>query len=114
MTAVPQTEAIDTLQSLLDELSKTEALLGQYELAKDKRIKAILNLYGPKTDALTTIREELVDRITNIYSLHRSFLTEGQSKTVVLRGGTLSAKFAATSLVVNLSLIHISEPTRPY
>ncbi len=101
MTAVPQTEAIDTLQSLLDSLSKTEGLLGQAELAKNRQIKAVLDKYGPKVDALTTIREELVDRITSIYSLHRGFLTEGKGKMVVLRGGTLSAKLAATSLVVD-------------
>lgn len=101
MTAVPQNEAIDMLQSLLDELSKAEELLTQYELAKDKRIKAILKFYGPKTDVVTAEREELVDRITSIYSVHRDFLTEGKGKMVVLRGGTLSAKLTATSLVVD-------------
>lgn len=101
MVDVPQNEAIDTLQTLLDELARTESLLGQYELAKDKSIKVILDMYGSKADILTTIREELVDRITSIYSLHRAFLTEGSGKTIVFRGGTLSAKLATTSLVVD-------------
>ena len=101
MTAVPQAEAIDTLQSLLDELSRTESLLGENELAKNQEIKAVLDKFGPRVDALTTVREELVDRITSIYSLHRAFLTEGKGKMVVLRGGTLSAKFAVASLVVD-------------
>jgi|GEM_PF-1169555 len=101
MTAVPQAEAIDMLQSLLDDLSKTESRLAENELAKDQEIKAVLDKFGPRVDALTTVREELVDRITNIYNLHRAFLTEGKGKLVVLRGGTLSAKFAVASLVVD-------------
>lgn len=101
MADVPQSEAIITLQALLDNLSRAEVLLARAELAKDQEIKAVLDKHGPKVDALTTTREELVDRITSIYSLHQAFLTEGQSKTVILRGGTLSAKFATASLVID-------------
>lgn len=101
MNEVLQTEAIAGLQSLLDNLSRTESLINQAELAKDNEIKAVLDKYGSKVDALTIIREELVDRITTIYSLHRTFLTDGKGKQVVLRGGTLTAKFATASLIVD-------------
>ncbi len=101
MLDVPEDEAVEQLQSLLDSLFDTEGLLIDIELAKDREIKAVLDNYAPDVDFYTAAREELVDSITAIYNTHRSFLTEGKGKLVVLRGGTLSAKFATASLIVD-------------
>lgn len=100
MLAIPEDEAIDKLETLLTELGETEAELSKTKTEVDNQVKAIVVRHAPAIDSLTARRAVLVDGIASIFTQHRDFLTEGTGKTATLRGGTLSARFAAEALEI--------------
>lgn len=100
MIDVPEDKAIESLETRLTALGKTESQLAELNGEVDKKTKALLAEYAPRVDALTDSREVALGEITEIFQQHRDFLTADGGKTVTLRGGTLSARFAAEALKI--------------
>jgi phage host-nuclease inhibitor protein Gam len=101
MPDVTQESAIERAESMLQQLNDAELALKQKQVIIDIEIKAVINEHAAEVDRLTTTRDRLVTSLVTLYTEHRAFLTEGTGKTVTLRGGSLSSRMAAASLVVD-------------
>jgi phage host-nuclease inhibitor protein Gam len=101
MGSVSQEEAIPRLEELLEKLSDEQAKLDKRKARAEKEHKAILAKHGPVIDRRTEKIESLVTEITKIFTEHREHLLEDGGKSVTLRGGELSARFAAEALEID-------------
>jgi phage host-nuclease inhibitor protein Gam len=100
MESVSAEQVIPSIEGWLEDLAGIEAALKANQAAAEAERKKILETYGPATDALTAQAEELVGLIEAAFTEHRALLTKGGGKTVVFRGGELSAAFTPESLVI--------------
>ena len=94
-------QVVTRLEQLLQSLGDNESQLKRIKNEIDKKMRTIVASYAPKTDLLTARREEDIAEITKLYNAHREALTAGGGKTIMLRGGTLSARMTPHSLEIS-------------
>lgn len=100
MTDIPEENAVEELETRLVVLATTEAQLTDLNNEVNKKTQALVAEYAVRIDPLTDQRETMLKEITEIFEQHRDALTEGTGKTVVLRGGTLSARLGNEALEI--------------
>lgn len=93
-------EVFREIEELMSELSVVDSNARQLEVKKDKAVKAIVDKYSPQIDPLVSRRDEIMQKLSEMYVEHEDLLTGGHSKTAVFRSGTLSAHMSAGSLVI--------------
>ena len=89
------------------------------EQQKAKHVRGVFDSVASKYDIMNDLMSVGLHRVWKAYTLQVAKLKEGD-QVLDIAGGTgdlslaFSKKVGASGRVVHLSLIHISEPTRPY
>lgn len=100
MSEAPITPVHTELQGLLEELYAVENEITVHTTHRDHAIAQANATYAPEIDPLVARREAIVKKVADIFTTNRSALISSQSKTLFLRGGTLSVKLATAALEV--------------
>ena len=93
-------EVFTETERLLSRLSEVDTAKRELEADKDRLIKKITDEFAVKIDPLTAEHESITTRLSEIFVEHEALMTSSDSKTAVLRSGTLSARESSGSLII--------------
>lgn len=100
MTTNDQQAVLVYLESLLAQLNQADTMCRDLEAKKDKAIEEVTKKFAPRVDEVTTVRNGLMEKVTELFIENESWLTE-QSKTAVFRSATLSSHTSPGKLVID-------------
>jgi len=100
MDTIPVTEVVQELEVRLARLSEAETQLADLTSDFTKKTQALVTEFSPESDRLTLLRDETVTEIAEIFQANRDLLTPAGSKTVTLRGGTISARLGSEGIEI--------------
>ncbi len=105
-------EIAERFEGMLSELSDTDTECRHLQAEKDERIKAITDEYAPLIDPLTQRRAELMEQVAEHFVQHEDVLLSAESKSVVLRSGTISSRTSPGVLQVEDEAVAIESLRR--
>lgn len=82
-------------------LTDVDTQLTKLTAERDAKIKEVSDQLAPGIDHLTRQRKRIVDQISESFQAHRRELLADNSKTLAMRNGNLSARFAAKKVVID-------------
>lgn len=98
MVSVSSSDALQALQNQMDVVRIAGSNLKTIESETEAKIKQIQDEAAVAADNFVEMRETAVAKITTIFQQHRDTLLDGDEKTIVLRSGTISARWAPETL----------------
>lgn len=93
-------EVLEELEKLLSELDKVDTSFRELDARKDKAITAVTEKYAPQIDPLVRRRDEIMDRVSELWVENQDALIEGGGKQLELRSATISSRTSPPTVEV--------------